>query len=70
MKNKSPLLARLYWAVQVHLCRRFMATLTVDKIAVLAHVTGTDPAVILQMHAGCRRRQLVNPPTRDVHAAA
>lgn len=52
-------MAKFQWVLQVWLCRRFMRTMTVDKVAVLAHVTGASPESIFALHSGCRTREKV-----------
>lgn len=43
-------MGRLRWAFNVWLARRFLRNMTVDKVAVLAHVTGVPASDIATLH--------------------
>lgn len=45
---------KIYWVVQVWLCRRFLQTMTIDKVAVLAHVTGLPVESVFALHPSSR----------------
>lgn len=48
---------KFQWTVQVWLCRRFLRTMTVDKVAVMSHVTGYPAESIFAMSLGRRPRE-------------
>lgn len=47
------------WNFEVWLCRRFLANMTVDKVAVLSHVTGLSPESVFALHPSSRTREEV-----------
>lgn len=56
-------MGKIEWAFNVWLARRFLRNMTVDKVSVLAHVSGLPAESFLALHPSCgpskQRRRVI-----------